>query len=172
VQPRPPFSLYGEFIRCSAYSPGVATADDVLSAEFLELARRQRETLRKRIDLTNAKVEELRAEVNALERHAAGDAVLLREIEDVLDLAPQLRVDLQTEELRGQRLRDVAVEILRAEVGAETPIHYRDWFRLVRDAGHRIAGANPLAAFLTVVSRSEEVERMGTRSGMYQLRAA
>ena len=147
-------------------------ADDRLSAEFLELARRQRETLRKRIKLTNAKVETLRAQANELEQHAAADAVLLREIEDVLDLAPQLRVDLQTEELRGQKLRDVAVEILRAEVGTGTPIHYRDWFRLVRDAGHRIAGTNPLAAFLTVVSRSEQVERMGTRSGMYQLRVA
>jgi hypothetical protein len=150
----------------------VPTADDRLSAEFLELARRQRETLRKRIKLTLAKAGALSAQAKELEQHAAADAVLLREIEDVLDLAPQLRVDLQTEELRGQRLRDVAVEILRAEVGAGTPIHYRDWFRLVRDAGHRIAGTNPLAAFLTVVSRSEQVERMGTRSGMYQLREA
>jgi predicted RNase H-like nuclease (RuvC/YqgF family) len=149
----------------------MSQTDEHLSVEFLELARRQHETLKQRIAQRRAKAEALRAEAADLEQRAAADGALLREIEDVLDLAPQLRVDLQTEELRGQRLREVAVEILRAQVGTGTPIHYRDWFRLVRDAGHRIAGTNPLAAFLTVVSRSDQVERVGIRSGLYQLRA-
>lgn len=145
-------------------------ADDQISQQFLEIALRQRDALLRRIDERKTEAEELRLRAEELERAAAADAVMLREIEDVLDLAPQLRVDLQTEELRGQRLREVAVAILRAEVGAGTPIHYRDWFRLVRNAGHRVAGTNPLAAFLTVISRSEQVERVGTRSGLYQLR--
>jgi hypothetical protein len=160
-------------IRPKAYSPLAmsAEADDQLAADFLELAGRQRETLRTRIEEASVRMDELRAQADELERRTEADAVLLREIEDVLDLAPQLRVDLQTEELRGKALREVAVEILRAEVGGTgTPIHYRDWFRLVRGAGHRVAGTNPLAAFLTVVSRSDQVERVGTRSGMYRLR--
>jgi predicted RNase H-like nuclease (RuvC/YqgF family) len=150
----------------------VAETDEQLSAQFLELALRQRETLTCRIAELQEKAEALRARADTLEAQATQDAALLREIEDVLDLAPQLRVDLQTEELRGKKLRQVAVEILRAEVGAGRPIHYRDWFRLVRNGGHRVAGTNPLASFLTVISRSEQVERVGTRSGMYQLRAA
>jgi predicted RNase H-like nuclease (RuvC/YqgF family) len=150
----------------------VTETDEQLSAQFLELALRQRETLKRRIAERQEKAEGLRAKAHRLEAQAAQDAALLCEIDDVLDLAPQLRVDLQTEELRGKKLREVAVEILRAEVGAGMPIHYRDWFRLVRNAGHRVAGTNPLASFLTVISRSEQVERVGARSGMYQLRPA
>jgi predicted RNase H-like nuclease (RuvC/YqgF family) len=147
-----------------------ASSEERVSTEFLELASRQRQTLRMRIERLQAEAVLLRTRAEELEGEATADAVLLREIEDVLELAPQLRVDLQSEQLRGQHLREVAVEILRREVGAGTPIHYRDWFRLVREAGHRVAGVNPLAAFLTVVSRSEQVERVGARSGMYQLR--
>jgi hypothetical protein len=148
------------------------SAEDQLTAQFIALALRQRETLAARIDRIRGEAEALRAQAKELDQQAAADAVLLGEIEDVLDLAPQLRVDLQTEELRGQRLREVAVEILRTEVGVGKPIHYREWFRLVRDAGHRVAGANPAAALLTAISRSDQVERVGTRSGMYQLRLA
>ena len=119
-----------------------------------------------------AEVEILRARADELEAKAVHDERLLRELEDILELAPQLRVDLQTEELRGQRLREVAIETLRTELGVGESIHYRDWFRLVRAAGHRVAGKDPMATFLTQVSRSDAVEPLGARSGRYRLRLA
>ena len=124
------------------------------------------------VETIRAEAELLRARARPAEAKAALDARLLRELDDILELAPQLRVDLQTEELRGERLRQVAIEILRSELGAGESIHYRDWFRLVRAAGHRVAGKDPVATFLTQVSRSEAVEPMGARSGRYRLRAA
>lgn len=117
-------------------------------------------------------VEAMRAKADALEAKAALDERLLRELDDVLELSPQLRVDLQSEELRGQRLREVAIEIFRGEVSEGESIHYREWFRLVRAAGHRVAGKDPVATFLTQVSRSKAVEPVGARSGLYRLRVA
>jgi predicted RNase H-like nuclease (RuvC/YqgF family) len=147
-------------------------ASEALSADFVEAAVHQRETLQKNVQKLRAEVERLRAKADELETKAGLDERLLRELEDILELAPQLRVDLQTEELRGQRLRQVAIEILRNEVGDGESIHYREWFRLVRAAGHRVAGKDPMASFLTQVSRSDAVEPLGARSGLYRLRPA
>jgi hypothetical protein len=147
-------------------------ATEALSANFIAAAIHQRETLQKNVQKLRADVEVLRAKADELETKASLDERLLRELEDILELAPQLRVDLQTEELRGQRLRQVAIEILRNELGAGESIHYRDWFRLVRAAGHRVAGQDPMASFLTQVSRSDAVEPLGARSGRYRLRPA
>lgn len=143
---------------------------EALSDEFVSAAVRQRETLLGTVARRRAEAEALRLRAEVLEAQATADERLLRELEDVLELAPQLRVDLQTEELRGQRLREVAIEILRNELGAGESIHYREWFRLVRAAGHRVAGKNPMATFLTQVSRSDAVESVGGRSGRYRLR--
>jgi hypothetical protein len=147
-------------------------ATEALSANFIAAAIDQRETLQKNVQKLRTEVEALRAKADELETKAALDERLLRELEDILELAPQLRVDLQTEELRGQRLRQVAIEILENELGAGESIHYRDWFRLVRAAGHRVAGKDPMASFLTQVSRSDAVEPLGARSGRYRLRPA
>jgi hypothetical protein len=145
---------------------------EALSEDFVAAAVRQRETLLRGVEQLRAEAEALRARADELEARVALDERLLCELEDVLELAPQLRVDLQTEELRGQRLREVAIGILRNELGAGESIHYRDWFRLVRGAGHRVAGKDPMATFLTQVSRSDAVEPMGARSGRYRLRLA
>jgi phage shock protein A len=47
-------------------------------------------------------------------------------------------------------------------------LHYREWFALLGTAGHEIAGKDPLAVFLTQLSRSPAV-RKGTRAGVYEL---
>jgi predicted RNase H-like nuclease (RuvC/YqgF family) len=143
-----------------------------LSKGFVLAAVRQRESLQQRVQNLRSEAEALRAKAESLEAKADLDERLLRELDDVLDLAPQLRVDLQTEDLRGQRLREVAIEILRNELGTGESIHYREWFRLVRAAGHRVAGKDPIASFLTQVSRSNAVEPVGARSGLYRLRVA
>lgn len=71
--------------------------------------------------------------------------------------------------LRGKRLAAVAVEVLAASDKPQ-PIHYADWFTLVRDAGHRIGGKDQIATFLTSLSRADGVEAIGARTGLYRLR--
>ena len=68
--------------------------------------------------------------------------------------------------LRGPAIREAAVRAL-VERGGET-LHYREWFELLRNSGHDVAGKDPLAVFLTQLSRSPAV-RKGTRAGVYEL---
>jgi hypothetical protein len=148
------------------------SAPYALSEDFVLAAAHQRETVQERVRSLRVEAHALRAQADELEAKAALNERLLQELDDVLELAPQLRVDLQTDELRGRRLREVAIDILRCELGADESIHYREWFRLVRAAGHRVAGKDPVATFLTQVSRSKAVEPIGARSGLYRLRRA
>ena len=52
------------------------------------------------------------------------------------------------------------------------PVHYRIWFDALVQSGYRILGLDPLATFLTQVTRIEKVESVGRRSGLYRLRIA
>lgn len=70
--------------------------------------------------------------------------------------------------LRGARIRETAVRVLAAHAHPDAPVHYRDWFELVTAQGFMPAGKDPLATFLTQVSRSPVVQRT-TSSGMYVL---
>jgi hypothetical protein len=146
-----------------------ASERERLSTEFVSAAELEREALAARVQELRAAADELRAQAEELENDAQTHERLLRELEDVLGIASQMRLDLPERELGGRRLREVAVEILRHH-GLDEPIHYKDWFELVR-AGHRIAGKDPLATFLAQVSRDPNVERVGSKSGRYRLRA-
>ncbi len=73
------------------------------------------------------------------------------------------------ESLRGRRLGHVAVELLR-ESARPQPIHYTDWFRILEDSGRVIDAKDPMATFLTAITREDVVERVGQRTGMYRLR--
>jgi hypothetical protein len=117
-----------------------------------------------------------RAEVHrelleTIEVQLATEDRLLREIEELSDQRPQLRLERLDKQLHGRRLQEVSVEILHREVGTEKPIHYREWFSLVRAKGFEVGGKDPLKTFLTGVGRAEGVERLGGRSGLYRLRA-
>jgi hypothetical protein len=70
--------------------------------------------------------------------------------------------------LRGARIREAAVRVLAAHSQPEAPVHYRDWFELLRAQGFLPAGKDPLATFLTQIGRSPVVHRT-TTSGMYVL---
>jgi hypothetical protein len=52
------------------------------------------------------------------------------------------------------------------------PVHYRAWFEALVESGYRISGRDPLATFLTQVTRIDRVQSVGRRSGLYRLRAA
>ncbi len=68
--------------------------------------------------------------------------------------------------LRGAAIRRAAIEVLRGL--PPEPVHYKAWFEATRDAGHRIAGKDPLAVFLTQISRSPLVIRT-EEPGHYRL---
>ncbi len=71
--------------------------------------------------------------------------------------------------LRGAAIRAAAVAVLlQRRDDPAAPIHYRAWFAAVEEAGHRIAGKDPLAVFLTQVSRSPVVARAAD-AGFYAL---
>jgi hypothetical protein len=70
--------------------------------------------------------------------------------------------------LRGPAIRRAAVEVLRAHPDRPQALHYRAWFDALVAAGHEVAGKDPLAVFLTQLSRSPVVRR-GTQSGVYEL---
>jgi hypothetical protein len=92
-------------------------------------------------------------------------------MDEMLGLAPQLSLDAHGE-LRGQKLQEIAVELLRQEKGVGVEVHYKDWYGLLLEAGLVVGGKDPLATFLTQVGRAANVESVRPRSGLYRLRAA
>lgn len=68
--------------------------------------------------------------------------------------------------LKGSGLRYEASRVLVRKIGTRTPIHYRDWYDLVRQEGYLVLGRRPAATFLTAVSRSPVVAPTGP-PGMY-----
>jgi hypothetical protein len=70
--------------------------------------------------------------------------------------------------LRGPEIRREAVRVLLAHPDRPEALHYREWFALLQDAGFTAGGKDPLATFLTQLSRSPAV-RKGTQSGIYEL---
>lgn len=127
--------------------------------------------LRREIEQRRRRSDEMRRILEQLEDQIARDEHTLRELEAMLDLDPQLRIEQLDRLLGGRRLLEVSVELLRQRIGPGVPIHYRTWFDLVRDAGHEVGGKDPLATFLAQLNRAEEVEALGQRSGLYRLRA-
>ena len=63
------------------------------------------------------------------------------------------------------------MEVLRSEWDSHREIHYKEWFELVQAQGHRVGGKDPLATFLAQIHRAPGVERLGSRTGLYRLRA-
>lgn len=118
------------------------------------------------------RADRLRALAEHCETQAARDEQLLAELEAALGLATQLRLEDLNSRLGGHRLEEVAVQLLNQERQFGEAIHYREWFALIVRAGYEVAGRDPLATFLAQLRRSEAVEAVGRRSGLYRLRVA
>jgi hypothetical protein len=148
------------------------SADEALSTSFVEAAIAERDRLA--MLLTEAQDRAAHFEALATEAHAesASLAASIRAIEETAGLSPQLALCEISEELRGERLREVALEVLRRRFPDADSIHYRAWFDALLESGYRVSGKDPLASFLTQVSRINRVEKLGRRSGLYRLRAA
>jgi hypothetical protein len=142
------------------------------SNEFLKAAQAERDLLVSRLAEAQARVEHF----EALAAEARDEARLvsdsIRAIEEVAGLAPQLAMCEISEELRGERLREVALEVLQRISADGDPIHYRIWFEALVRSGFRVSGRDPLATFLTQITRIDTVQSVGRRSGLYRLRVA
>lgn len=84
------------------------------------------------------------------------------------DLADSERARLADPPLRGPAIREAAVRVLLAQPEQIEAVHYRRWYELLTEAGHTVAGKDPLAVFLTQLSRSPVV-RKASAPGVYEL---
>lgn len=150
----------------------VETPVPSLSEEFKATAVAERESLLRRHEECQLRAEhhaELAAEAT---REAQRYARAIREIGELLGVEDQLSIATLHDELRGERLREVAAVVLWRHFTEGDVVHYKQWYDLVIAEGHLIGGKNPAATFLTQVARVETVERVGRRSGLYRLLAA
>jgi hypothetical protein len=140
-----------------------------LAAASDRVLQRERRRLTRSISELRRRTQVHREILESMEEQLAQEERLLREVEELSDGRPQLRLERLDRQLRGRRLQEVAVEVLRLEVGPDQPIHYREWFSLLRAHGFEVGGRDPLNSFLTGVGRAEGVEALGGRSGLYRL---
>lgn len=145
---------------------------DELSARSDALLQRERGSLIERVAYLEQRTQVHRQLVQELEVQLATEQRLLREVEELQDQRPQLRLERLDRQLKGRRLQEVAVEVLRRRAGDDAMIHYRQWFSMLQAEGFEIGGRDPMNTFLTNLNRAEQVERVGDRSGLYQLSPA
>ncbi len=70
--------------------------------------------------------------------------------------------------LRGPAIREAAVRVVISQPQRIEALHYRRWFELLQEAGYAVAGKDPVAVFLTQVTRSPVV-RKATKPGVYEV---
>jgi hypothetical protein len=100
---------------------------------------------------------------------AEAQEAALRDLGELVGIDPQLRLEQLDSRLGGQRLREIAVQVLVDNHPEGEPIHYKQWFALLREAGYAIGGKDPQATFLASISRSPRVRSIGRRSGLYAI---
>lgn len=142
-----------------------------LSDHVQQAVEQERGLVAARLEALREQSARLHELVEKVDTDLAETARLLRRMDEMLGIASQLSLEAQGE-LRGQKLQEIAVELLREKKGAGVAVHYRDWFGLVIEAGLHVAGRDPLGTFLTQVSRAPQVESVRPRSGLYRLRSA
>jgi hypothetical protein len=158
------------FVRVRAHRDSDAGMDapPPLSDRFIKTAKEEADRLRGRMLDFQARGKQWVARGEELLEQAASLEARVRELDELLGRSPQLRVDLQDGVLQGQALREAAIRILAERRGIREPIHYREWYELLQDLGVRAGGKDPIATFLTQISRSPVVERVA-QAGVYQL---
>jgi hypothetical protein len=139
-----------------------------VEAERAELARHRDELLRAR-DRARAQLAEVEAALGALdERASLLDRLAGPADEPAHPTALRPAPAPAAPPLRGPAIRTVAVRVLLEHPQRPQALHYRDWYEAVREAGYDVAGKDPLAVFLTQLSRSPVV-RKASQNGVYEL---
>jgi hypothetical protein len=141
------------------------------AAEREDLARHRdrlataRERLREELARIDASLHELDERAQLLDRLAGPEATARADEQPTTADRAQGR---SAPRLRGPAIRRAAVEALLALPERPEALHYRDWYAALRDAGYEVAGKDPLAVFLTQISRSPVI-RKSTQAGVYEL---
>lgn len=143
-----------------------------LSEQVRETVEDERQVVAERLELLRAQSARLHELVASVDQEVEANARLLLQMNEMLGKAPQLTLAELHGELRGHRLREIAVELLRQREGLGAVVHYREWYDLLLESGLRVAGKDPVATFLTQIARAPGVESVRPRSGLYRLRAA
>ena len=110
-----------------------------VSSDFLSAARVEPTFLATRLAEAQERIEhseiaaEARDEAKSAGRLDPGDR-------EVAGLAPQLAMCEISEELRGERLREVALEVLQRLWDSGRSVHYRIWFEALVQAGFSVSG--------------------------------
>jgi hypothetical protein len=118
-------------VRRGSYRPAVAGAH--LSEHVQQAVERERELVAARLEALRGQSERLHELVAKVDADVAETARLLRRMDEMVGIAPQLSLDAQGE-LRGGKLQEIAVEFLRQKKGTGVAVHYRDWFDLLVEA--------------------------------------
>jgi hypothetical protein len=142
-----------------------------LSEHVHDVVARERDVVAARLEALREQSRRLHKLVDQVDADAAAAARMLRQMDEMLGIAPQLSLEASGV-LRGQKLQEIAVELLRQKRGAGVEVHYRDWYDLLLGAGLVVGGKDPLATFLTQIGRAPNVESVRPRSGLYRLRFA
>lgn len=137
------------------------------SPRLRRAAAAERERLGKRLGKAKAKVRDRKGELS-------GGEAEVSELEAGLEaLVPLLGEDSPSPAptpgaLRGQAIREVAIEVALRRGPDAGPIHYRRWLVLVKVEAGPVAGKRPEAVFLNQVTRHPLV-RSTTKRGFYEL---
>lgn len=147
------------------------------TAERAEL-NRHRDRLMERRDGLRTELDEVeRALVDVDERAAlldrlapvqAPEQTVNGKADAEVDSPSQVAKMPAAEVLRGTAIRETAVRLLANSADAAHPVHYRRLYELLGESGFAVAGKDPLATFLTQLSRSPVVQKT-TQAGIYQL---
>jgi hypothetical protein len=95
---------------------------------------------------------------------AESQEAALRDLGELVGIDPQLRLEQLDARLRGQRLQEIAVQVLGEHHPEGEPIHYKQWYALLPEAGYSIGGRIHKPTFFASISRSPHVRSIGRRS--------
>jgi hypothetical protein len=146
--------------------------DESLSDRLRAAVISERQIVRARVVELTDQANRLRSLLESVEGDLDGAVRLLGQLDEMLGIAPQLSIADRDGILPGQRIRAVAIQVLKRHRRGRAAVHYREWYDLLVRDGHRIAGKDPVATFLAELSRAPEVEKVGRRTGLYKLAAA
>lgn len=148
------------------------------SRRFTHAARVESERLSRQLGRLDTRIAALRAELESALGHRDEAQARLELLERIAGSSPRLQVvatlpadrkrqDTELRVLRGSAIREFAVRVMLSS-GSTSPLHYQQWYELLRRRGLAAGGKDPLATFLTQLNRSPIVAKAG-RSGEYRI---
>lgn len=156
-------------VRSLAYLRGVPSSLAAIAVQPVEGLLEEYRALARNIAEQRERAERLRALADQTALQADQQERALRDLGELLGIDAQLRLEDLDVRLRGQRLEEIAIDVLREQHAGGDPVHYRQWYALLREAGHLVGGKDPVATFLAAISRSPRVRAVGRRSGLYAI---